>query len=77
MQSKRKPGLSVEQIARIAERDNDVSRFFTNTGKTMNTDSTGQCRFRAETGLRQQKLKRDKCVRCKPLQVGRYHSRSF
>jgi hypothetical protein len=52
--------VSAEQIARMAERGNDVSGFFTNTGKMMKTDSTGQCRFRiAETGLRQEKLKRD------------------
>jgi len=62
MKSKCKPEkmVSAEQIARMMERGNDVSGFFTNTGKMMKTDSTGQCRFRvAETGLRQEKLKRD------------------
>lgn len=44
MQSKRKPRktVSIEQIARMAERGNAVSGFFTNTGKIMKTDSTGQ-----------------------------------
>lgn len=34
MKNTRKPGkmVSAEQIARMAERGNDVSRFFTNTG---------------------------------------------
>jgi hypothetical protein len=60
----RKPGktLSAEQMARIAERNNNVSGFFTNTGKMMKTGSR-QCRFRVadvtEAGLRQEKLKRD------------------
>jgi hypothetical protein len=37
----RKPGktLSAEQMARIAERNNNVSGFFTNTGKMMKTGS--------------------------------------
>jgi hypothetical protein len=37
MKSTRRLGktLSAEQIARIAERGNDVSYFFTNTGKMM------------------------------------------
>ena len=37
MKNTHKPGkpVSSEQIARIAERGNNVSRFFTNTGKMM------------------------------------------
>ena len=37
MKNTHKPGktVSAEQIARIAERGNNVSRFFTNTGKMM------------------------------------------
>jgi malonyl CoA-acyl carrier protein transacylase len=37
MKNTRKPGksTSVEQIARMAERGNDVSRFFTNNGNMM------------------------------------------
>jgi hypothetical protein len=64
MRSMRKPGktLSAEQMARIAERNNNVSGFFTNTGKMM---KTGSRQYRslvidvAEAGLRQEKLKRD------------------
>jgi hypothetical protein len=71
MKNTHKPGktVSAEQIARIAERGNNVSRFFTNTGKMMgpiqrvNVDFTSLMLHELDTAAKELNISRQALIK--------------